>query len=684
MGRASSAALGRIASAKSGLAKAQTNVAQHVASVAEEFVERKERAEFDNAVASSRIDMAQWTEEYGAKQFYTADELEGRVDKSVRLTEADTDDDGKEIQVPRRSIPAYEVYSQLLNNKLNGDMLAKSEGITNPLYRKDFIRSRSVYNADTVRQAGLAGAKEQRIAVRTQSDAKRIEAVKTGDIITADYMAKNFDGSEFEIAERLKENKQGIELWRGAKMIQMESVAGMNALLDDLTQDDYRGSGGALTEDQNINLQNRLRSKLGSMQARSKSGQKVYTAEATQRGNDMVFALENGHPQPVGSVKSMVAELDALGLNRLALQVKRAEKLEPFVTEMFLLPQDQHEGLINDYIGDAATGNEAIKLRAELNTISGNISKQVREDATGVWMNRNMSDAPKPGDDDFFSRTVLESKKASNNFQVNAQPLSDAVAEQFAGQFKNATIKKKTEFITEVLDQVMGKADRDKIFTQIDKKYAGNLNVYADIIERGDNEIINDIDAGKKLREDKTLKLVPEDTDSEINSQLADVFKLNTELRSYREAVKDYYAKMANDNGVREEEYVDEDWVKEAIKTVVGNVVEYDSKNFLLPNNELDADSFEDWINNVDYKYIDQLGGVMGMESKDVLQAIREGDLKLKPSLTRGEYLIADATGEYLMKSKFEAGKSIPFRYIYNRNAPTKRTKSWFEFKSEL
>lgn len=684
LGRANTGAVGRVAAAKSGISSAKSALLNHMAKVSSEFIRRDEKAKFDAGLSESNISESQFVEKEGAKEFYSADELQGRVDNSIRLNDKETDANGNEVTVPRKQIPAYEVYPQLLRNKLQGDMEAIAGTIPNPIDRQAFIESRSQRNAQLNTSTGLKAANEQYNYLRSESDARRKQAILNGDIQTANFLATSFDGTEFEIKARLTQNQQGLEVWNADELIRIsqpvpEDISAIKNMISYLQDDNYREKGGPLPERKNIDLQNRLRSRLNSLQTGSASGQKVYKAEIKQAGQDMISDMKDGTLFDSESVEKMRGQLKGVDLYDLDIDVRRAEKIAPLVDIMYKMPVTSHEVMINELMGKDDS-RDANVLRRELLIKSRSIRERVSKDATGLYQER-IGELPNPNQPGFLSKSLQSSREASVLYNIKAQPLSDLAASQFSRQFKFSTISEKQNFIESVLSEVPEKADRDALFTQIDKKNAGNLNVYADIIERGEEEAIKAISEGKKLRGDKALGLTPKDSDALINVELAGVFKLNTELQQYREAVKDYYAKLANDESEFNEEFADNGKLNDAIKIVVGNIVDYDDRNFLLPNNELDADSFEEWIDDLDNQYIDDLGGVAGRDAKFVLQAVRDGDFTLHPSLTRGEYLVRDATESYLMTATPQAGGSIPFRLVYDRNAPQKKALSWFDFK---
>jgi len=526
----------------------------------------------------------------------------------------------------------------------------------------------------------LKAEREQYLVLRDESDARRADALANGNLEQADLEAESFDGTDFEISERLRVNAEENEVWTGDRLIQIEDKHGIEIMLNRLQDPKYKQKGGPLPERPNINLQNRLRGKLSSLEIRRGNIDRVMKEETRQEAQDAIKALENGDMLDSNYVDGLRARLKGVKLKGLDIDVRRADKMASFIDFMYKHPTTDHEPAINKLLPSVAEGPKAVAFKEFLLKKSEQIDREIQKDGNGLYQKRNISDAPQPRDKNFFAKSVRAGKLASDQYKIKAKPLTDEVATSLSEKFRNATIKAKQQFIEEVIPQVREKADRDAIFIQIDKKGAGNLNVYADIIERGESETIKIIDEGKLLRQDQKLDLNPPGIDGKLNTELNQVFKLNIELQSYREAIKDYYAKTANDDGEFGRLTVNTSRLDIAIKAVVGNIVKYDGRNFLLPNNTLDASGFDDWLTDTSFKYIDEMGGVMNKTSKSVMSAIRDEDFKLRPSLTRGEYLVIDADGNYLMKADTKNGEFIPFKLVYDRNAPLRKVISWQEF----
>jgi len=149
-------------------------------------------------------------------------------------------------------------------------------------------------------------------------------------------------------------------------------------------------------------------------------------------------------------------------------------------------------------------------------------------------------------------------------------------------------------------------------------------------------------------------------------------FATASEQKAAAESTMDLYAKLARDNGLYNKESVDSYLFDAAVMLAAGNVVEYEDRQIMLPNNELTAESFEDWIQYLEPSYIDTLGGVDGIDNSVFVKGIADGDIQMRPSGVRGEYYLTDATGMFVRSSETDT----PFVFKYDKNAPRRLKQS--------
>ena len=441
----------------------------------------------------------------------------------------------------------------------------------------------------------------------------------------------------------------------------------------------YQQKGGSLPDKKNTEIQNLLNAKITSMDVRATAKTKVYKEQTKLDARDLIAASHNGVIQDSDKVTELVKTLGIMGENKLMLQVMRSQKIAPAIKGLQMLPDKDHQAFIGEVIPRLATGNEAEALKTFFNKKSNQISRRIQDDARGLYEELNVSKPLVAGTKGFFKNTIELRNQASRTYGVKAKALTKKIANNYAKQFQFATIGAKKELIAMVASEVPNKSDRDAIFTQIDQQKNGNLNVYADLMDRGEELVVDAIEEGRQLRNDKTLNLVPKDIKPAINVELANVFVSNTERRSYLEAVMDYYAKLNDVDGIFNEENYNSERMKIAIKAVVGNIVEYQGKNFLLPNNEMEAGDFEDWIYNLDPAYITELGGIENLTPEKLLEMIKDEEIIISPSLVRGEYLLMDLEGNYLSTKNTDGGKSSRFTLIYDKTK-SKDTSGWWPF----
>lgn len=170
---------------------------QQLAGVAADYIERQENMEYDNQLADASIELSQWETENKAKAFYTDEEIEGLPD-DIKRSVTGTDGLGNPVSVPRKSIPAYEVYPALLEQKLQGMIKEKSENITNPHLRKAFINTSETVAAERVMRASIAAEEGQRQYVIADGKDRAANAAEAGQFLVAAGIIDKLEVSDLE------------------------------------------------------------------------------------------------------------------------------------------------------------------------------------------------------------------------------------------------------------------------------------------------------------------------------------------------------------------------------------------------------------------------------------------------------------------------------------------------------
>jgi len=158
-------------------------------SASQDYLDRKQNAEYDDQIASMQIEFDEWNKQYGAKDVFTADEVTalGLPSHLINTTQTTSDGGGRQIKSKRDNIPAYEVYPHLLRAKLAGMTADKVEKISNPHLRKEFARKADVNAANLNLQAAFNAENQQEKFVLDKAIFDYQNAGDRGDGIAGEF-----------------------------------------------------------------------------------------------------------------------------------------------------------------------------------------------------------------------------------------------------------------------------------------------------------------------------------------------------------------------------------------------------------------------------------------------------------------------------------------------------------------
>ena len=242
LGRADLGAVGALAGAESRKGQVAQQTANMFADLSANYIQRKENAEYNDQVASMQVEMSEWQGKYTAKDFYTADELGNISEEAVPRMDITTDDLGNEIQTSRNFIPAHEVYPHMLKQKLDAITMEKSEKISNPLMRQEFLRKAGVNSADMMMKASIAAENAQEAYMLKLGIDKASDAAEGGDIAAAQFYIDELETDELTkkgLIEKAEVMAEGYHVNQAIRSTNPETVMAMRALLDD---ENYSGN----------------------------------------------------------------------------------------------------------------------------------------------------------------------------------------------------------------------------------------------------------------------------------------------------------------------------------------------------------------------------------------------------------------------------------------------------------
>ncbi len=676
-GRADLGAVSGVARAKVGLAKAEASVLNTLSDLSGKYIQRKESMEHDAQVSRFMDGARAWEEQWGVKEFASADEIESMLPKgAVQLTESISDGKGGTTTMRRKNIPQYEWYGQAQSRYLEGAMKAGVDNISNNDLKTSFAQNMTEYKGKKSLTAAVSASQAQYKHVRTVVKARADKYAKQGKLEEALLdIENNYEGTNSEKAALVADARKEDELFVYREQIRIEDVDMMKRSLTILQSKDYSKNGVLNTQD-NLTAQSWLRSKINAMNARNGAINALQKDQGRQAIDDAIVVLNDGTIKSEQAIEALSLAGTELKLGGKVIDLQRAHKKSPFINEMYKRPWQDHQRMIDEWIGKVASGDEAYALRLELLKKSDEIRAKVKDDPTGMWQQRDIGSVPDPQSKTFIAESIAQGLQAGHGYRVNVRGdcpriVTQELAQKFAQELSGATVTQKATFVEQVVSQVPDKASRDAFFRQLDAKGAGHMNVVADMVDRRVHKVVLPMmEEGSKLRKEASLKLIPPQLGAEIDVQLKSLFAIPAETADMSEAVKDVYAFMARDAGNYNKAFTDSTTLDNAIAAVVGNVGEYADRPLILPNKTLTTSTFGKWVRRTHSKYIAELGGVLNMDDSDVIAAIRDEDFELRPTGVRGEYFVTDATGMYLRKKPVAGQPDENFRFIYNETRP--------------
>ncbi len=647
VGRRNLGAVGGVDAAQQKLEAATTGAIQAGVKLVDQYATRKLEMEAEKNKSEAFDNITDFVKNYSARDAYDAEELKGLgLEETIRMTDTGNDDAGNSVEHLRKNIPAYEVYPALLDNKLKSVKESYAKNITSPKLRKDFESEMDeIYRQETLKTV-VSAERAQLKQQKTDTEARAISYAMNGDKESALKQYDLFKGTDKEREDLRLKIDQVHEQEKYGEARRTNNVLDLLKYKKELMADDY-AKKGSLGTDQNLVEQAKIDAKLGKLRTNSKSIDRMQKAQTVKTANNTITSLEDGVLNGLDSVGDIGTALLQVQQEALALKVADAARRAPAVVEMYQTNPALHDKIIDKNIAQNFKGVNANAAREILTAKSEEIAARQFKDGTGVFVERivDREDIPGVNDENYFSTMLAYSKRAKLSFNIGTKPLPEKVARSLSDRLKNQTVPEKMTFVQTVASQVSDKGDLNAIFKQLDSEGANDLTVYADILDRDLGSAIETISIGQSNRLDKTLKLLPKDIDTEINTQLFTAFSNPVERQAYVELVKDYYAGKTKKHDPNK---TDKNLLKESIAVVAGSVVNYRGETFLLPNNTIGADGFNRWVRRTSSRYIDELGGIQGMESPAAMQAIRDGDLTFSAASERGQWKLKDVEGNYV------------------------------------
>ena len=241
MGRANLGALSAEASSVIQTGKVEQAAFNALADISADFIQRKENQEYNDQLVSMQLEMDEFRRAHGAKEFYTAEEVQ-HLGERARLQDSTVDDTGQINVVDRQDIPAYEVYPMLLQSKLEGVITDKASKITNPDLRRDFMQKAGISASDQLTKAVVAAEQAQKNYLFQLGQQNAMEAAMAGNIAAARFHISELETDDLtkrKLTESAELEAEKYHVTQAIRSSNPETVMAMRAMLED---ENYSGS----------------------------------------------------------------------------------------------------------------------------------------------------------------------------------------------------------------------------------------------------------------------------------------------------------------------------------------------------------------------------------------------------------------------------------------------------------
>jgi len=388
-GRGETSAVQSLIAATGQQGRTEQAAMEMVAKVSNQYIERKQNAEYNEQMANTSIQMSEWEEKNNGKLTYTSEDIKGLPPEIPRM-ETFVNDDGDQETTRRMEIPAHEVYPLLLKRQLDAVIANNAAKISNPNLRADYMNKSQTVAAGKMMRATVAAEESQRAYMNFDNLDKANSAADQGNELEAIFFIEQMEidpVTERQYLETVATKVEIHDINKAIRSTNPETVMVMRAMLDDPNYD------GNLTEPQRQQAINGLGSRLkvldfDRLQEMTKQHEVAYSNayKDIEEGNMSLLDVENGFAlyeedstNPMGwsgaertSLRNKINARDAK-LNALNADMALAAGVIEFGGDMW---NPDHQNAIDTYVEQNAITDPR---KLEQITISSNIMPQAMQ-----------------------------------------------------------------------------------------------------------------------------------------------------------------------------------------------------------------------------------------------------------------------------------------------------------------
>lgn len=619
------------------------------------YDERRTKAQVDENNLEFQLEMNKFTRYHADKEYYSADELPADIE--VRKMDTVVDEYGNVTEVTRDRIPAYEVYPQLYKKKVDALINGLTPNISNQRARRTWRQDKIATADNMLTDVTLSSVKKQREQIAEREKLNFEEALA----------AKNYNlarelNAQSSAPEWLKQQRRDrINIVQETDSYDMfmarDNVEAMVASIEFLKADDdvYYQNGGVLDQADRLTYINAMEREIATIgsanQAAADAHEKLIVDEikrtTTQLNNNKFIS-----PDRITYLRSQLNPLDYPKVARnfalaVASQPKRAafSRLNIAQREKYL---KQHKRIMSTTF-EAEEYDRMLKHHEYLENLQytdtmrlGIETGTIRPEEFVPLDFRNLSES-------LESRIPLL-ERLVNKYGYVSGILTEGEANELAGRINDApTTPAKMAIAAEIRN---GLGDRaGVVFEQLRK--GGLTGTFVSAAQAasdgylGDAQILYEGDALLKADPSIIKNVKTELTDywiDNIGMAYADDFERREDAK---DAFYAAYARIAEPGEFR----VDKAKAERAMNIATGGIIHYNNNWIEPPSRYFGEAKWENYVENLHYTGLAEMGEPMGMTTKQLKTAIDNGRVqflsvgKNKYRLVLNGQPIKDSTG---------------------------------------
>lgn len=197
--------------AKMGEAQAQGDMFSGIATGVAEQADLMLRRQVQDKENSTKMERLNWLNNHIGKEYFSADEIPDDVEIPAGRTVTIVDEDGNKVEEPRR-IPRAEVLPQLYQRHMSAVIDAASSDIQGRREADEFKQAEMLALEGDMLKLNESAYEDMRQSRRDEQDNQRALLREAGDYEGLKELSRNFEGTDLEREQRLREDNINEEL----------------------------------------------------------------------------------------------------------------------------------------------------------------------------------------------------------------------------------------------------------------------------------------------------------------------------------------------------------------------------------------------------------------------------------------------------------------------------------------